>query len=272
MRMSNEVEVVSDVLERLMLVRARWRREPVRIDGHLWWILDTGGSGPATLLLPGALGSSEVFVEQYLAMGDRYRLIGVDYGTSDPGGFAAGLDRLLDRFGFRDATLVGQSLAGYLLQHFAARFPGRVHRLVLANTFVGNVELRLHPWFDPSGILDRAPGAYKQEWLARIESAPDGDLKSIQRELVAFTQPAEMLRDRFAAVATAAPAPRAAVPDGKVVVIDCADDPLLPPDTRAAVCGRYPDAQHHRLTFGGHYPQLLNPVAYNRILEGLLAG
>jgi maspardin len=53
-------------------------------------------------------------------------------------------------------------------------------------------------------------------------------------------------------------------------VIDCEDDPIIPPRSRQAVRDRYVGAHLHSLQTGGHYPHILNPHAYNAVITGRL--
>jgi pimeloyl-ACP methyl ester carboxylesterase len=60
------------------------------------------------------------------------------------------------------------------------------------------------------------------------------------------------------------------VPHNRISVIDCEDDPIIPPMSRQSVRDHYAGAHLHTLKTGGHYPHILNPDAYNAVLTGRL--
>ncbi len=258
-------------LTRLTAMRQRYRRRPVRVGERLWWVVDTEAPGPVLLLLPGSLGTCEIFYEQFLTLGSSVRLIGVDYPETDLSLFSAGLRGLLDHLELSAPHILGQSLAGYLLQDFGAHHPERIGTLVLSNTFIDNVDLVTNPAFDPAIVHGLEASAMKRQWLDRIALGTDPDLKAVQYELVEFSQPAEVLKERFKAVATAVPATTVRVPQSRIVVVDCNDDPLIPLPSRAKLRDRYPHAAIRTLDRGGHYPHVVNSDAYNRVLTEILA-
>jgi pimeloyl-ACP methyl ester carboxylesterase len=53
----------------------------------------------------------------------------------------------------------------------------------------------------------------------------------------------------------------------RIVVIDCADDPIIPPAAREAVRAHYTGVEINTLPTGGHYPHILNPQAYDAVIR-----
>lgn len=101
------------------------------------------GDGPPTLFLHGLGGSRTAWEPQLEGLADVLRCIAWDmpgYGESAPIGplsFPAIADaaaRLLDALGIDRAHVVGLSFGGQQALHLALRHPGRVDRLVLADT------------------------------------------------------------------------------------------------------------------------------------------
>ena len=109
---------------------------------------DTGGSGPAVILLHAATGSSRVWdyqIPPFTAAG--YRVIAfdrrgwgrteIDSTGSQPGTAADDLLGLLDQLHLDQAHVVGTAAGGFAALDFALSFPKRVRSLVIANSIGG---------------------------------------------------------------------------------------------------------------------------------------
>jgi len=239
----------------------------VRIDGHDWPHVDTGGKGPALIMLPGSVGTCEMFYKQIASLGQRFRIISVSYpAEADPLRLADGLASLMTSLDLARASVLGSSFGGYWAQFFGLRHPHRIETLFLGNIFVTPEELFANPLFDPAWVRDTPSAELQRAWHDRVAQAPDGELKRIQLDMLSGRQSADNLKARFVGVANAQACPPLSIPSSRIVVIDCADDPLIPPASRQAVRDRYPGAVVHTLSNGGHYPHILNQDAYDSII------
>ena len=113
---------------------------PIRLAHH-----DSGGTGPAVLLVHGLAHNRQVWSGVATRLGDRYRTIAVDlrgHGESDwsPAGdydlpdYAADLLATLDALGIDRAFVVAHSLGGNAATLLAAEAPQRIAGLVLVDT------------------------------------------------------------------------------------------------------------------------------------------
>lgn len=247
------------------------RRHTVRsidVDGSPWPYLDAG-SGPCVVLLPGAQGTAEIFHKQF-ALADRLRLVSVTYPAETDGAkLADGLAAFLDHLGIARASVVGTSLGGYVAQLFAVRHPARVDRLLLTCTFVDPGPVQAPDKL--AAARDTAADTLKEQTLARVRAAPPGELRDIQLDLIGEKQDAALLRSRMLAVQLATSVPAIDLPQARITVIDCDNDPVIPAPVRAAVRARYAQAEAHNLAGGGHYPYILCAEEYNQILAARLA-
>lgn len=234
------------------------------VTGHVWPYIDTRGDGPTLVLLPGSVGTCEMFFKQIAALGRDLRLIAISYpALSDPARLADGLAGLLDRLDLARASVLGSSFGGYWAQYFGLRHAARIETLFLGNTFITADELSANPLFNPDWI-HRTPAADMQKfWRDRVTQAPDSELKAIQLDMLSGRQDADNLKSRFVGVVEARACPPLAVPAADIAIIDCADDPIIPPASRQAVADHYQNAERITLPFGGHYPHILNTEAYN---------
>jgi pimeloyl-ACP methyl ester carboxylesterase len=262
-----KANVVPDVLAH---ARARYRAiENINIDGTPWRAFDTGGDNRALVLLPGSLGTAEIFCRQIVEFSESCRAIAIDYPDLPPAKLAADFVALLERLGITQATVLGASLAGYWLQHVPAS--DRIERVVLASTFVDSDELAHHPLFNIAKLKSSTGAAVKAEWLDKLEAQPPGELRNLQLELLRNGQDDEILRQRLLAAACAAPSPVMPLDPRRIAVVACHDDPLLSERTRNGLFARYPSAAQLYLPSGGHYPHVTQYLTYNQFLRRFMS-
>lgn len=107
---------------------------------------ETLGSGRPVILLHGGLGSGEMFGPVLPQLAERHKLIAVDLQGH---GRTADIDRpidvrlmaddiagLIDHLGLEKPDVVGYSLGGGVALHTAAKYPGKVRRLVMVSANV----------------------------------------------------------------------------------------------------------------------------------------
>jgi pimeloyl-ACP methyl ester carboxylesterase len=182
----------------------------------------------------------------------------------------------MDKLGLARASIVGSSLGGFLAQHFAARHPDRVERLILGNTLFDPGLTRRVVGRQPIDRLRAAPAsAHRAMILASVRSWPESDpavktLKTILIDSGTRLLSARALKARVLAVQASPKVPRLAIPGARITVIDCEDDPLLSRRVQDDVVRRYPGASHARLRVGGHYPYIVRPDEYCTALERAL--
>lgn len=101
------------------------------------------GSGPTVILLHGLGGSSGDFTFNIASLAQKFRVIAPDqlgFGNSDKpmidyriGTYVDFLDRFLTELKIERASLVGNSLGGWIAASYALAHPARVERLVLVD-------------------------------------------------------------------------------------------------------------------------------------------
>ena len=255
-----------------VLVRARERYRVIRqftIGGSLWRSFDTGGDKGVLILLPGSLGTAEIFCRQATELSDAYRCIAIDYPDLPPVRLAGAFMALLEEMEIGQATVLGASLAGYWLQYVPAF--DRIERVVLANTFADSKELALHPLFNIERLKSSSGESVKGEWLARLGLQPSGELRDLQLVLLRDGQEGEVLRKRLLAAACALPSPTMVIEQRRIAIVACDDDPLLYARTRRGLFERYPSASHLYLPRGGHYPHVTQFAKYNQFLRRFMS-
>ena len=188
-------------------------------------------------------------------------------GIVDPKALADSFAGFLDALDLDAAVIAGSSFAAYWLQFFALHHPKRIRKILLGNGFVECGELRSHPLFNPTLIFENPPAILQQTWHARVSSGPDTELRRLQLDMLSGRQSVEVLQTRLASVVMAEPCPKLPIADNQIILLDCVDDPIITAPMQAQLRARYDNAVVHTLSFGGHYPHLLNPDAYNAALR-----
>lgn len=240
----------------------------VRAGGYEWPLVDTGGGGPALVMLPGSVGTCEMFFKQIESLAAPMRIISISYPAEpDPEKLADGLAALMAELNLSCASVLGSSFGSYWVQFFALRHSRLVNTLFLGNGFVTPEDLAKNPLFDPAWVRQADPAEIQNEWREKVAQAPDSELKRIQLDMLSGRQSAENLKSRFLGVISARVCPRLPVDPERIVIIDCEDDPLISPRSRQAVRDHYAGATVCGLTTGGHYPHILNQTAYDDIIR-----
>jgi maspardin len=253
--------------------RRRHRPRTVRAGGQRWGVIETKAArgAPVLVMLPGTLGTAEIFWNQITALKGRVRIVSVTYpAVDDIYKLADGLAVLLDGLGIAKASILGSSLGGYLGQWFAARYAERVETLYIGNSFTDPD--KVNPARMPAAALRRAPAAMHQAIvLGSIETWPEPEpifrrMKEILRHSGGKLIPGETLKARVLATATGKKVPPLALPQARTVIIECADDPMIPRAAQQAMRRTYPRAKLYRFPRGGHYPYITRAADYTKIL------
>jgi len=234
--------------------------------------VDTGGEGRALVLLPGSVGTCEVFFKQVMGLGRTRRVIAVTYPAEpDPQKLAEGLARLLEQLGLAAPDIIGSSFAAYWLQAFALAHPDGFTTLVLGNGFVEPSRLVTLPAFNPAFVRETSAQELQHGWRERVLAAPESELRSLQLDMLSGRQPAVTLKSRLLGVTTAALlAPPPSEVQDRIAILECEDDPLISAETRRRMQDHLPGARVITLPTGGHYPHILVPDLYEAALRTLL--
>ncbi len=263
---------MSSIVQTLAQFQLRAPEQVLQAGGGDWHIRELGQGATTVVLLPGAMGTADVFCRTALALSDFARCITVTPPAwADVNRMADSLAALLDRLELDQAHLLGSSISGYLLQVFGLRHPQRLATLFLANTFAdaSPIQARL-PRPDElvkmpgEQVLREVPGRLVPEALRR---PADPELAALMGQLVGSAQSPDTLKARLLMLALAEPLPPLALPAEKIVLIDDASDPIVPDEARQQLRQRYAQSEHHAIAGGGHYPMVLRPAEYLNVLS-----
>ncbi|MFE3452826.1 alpha/beta fold hydrolase [Nonomuraea sp. NPDC059194] len=184
-----------------------WNTTTLQRDGVRLVCRDSGGQGPAVLLLHGLAGQSREWEPLGEHLGGRYRLLALDqrgHGASEPrpgdtsrSAFVADAVAVIRELGVGPVVLVGQSLGGVTAIQTAAAHPDVVRGLLLVESGAapggsevpGHIDGWLGSWPVPFATRQDAvrffgDGPVGEGWASGLVSTADGLRPPFHREVV----------------------------------------------------------------------------------------
>ena len=243
---------------------------------------ESGGRGPAVVLIHGGLVDSRLWDGQMRPLSKRFRVVRYDlrgYGQSaapsEPFSHLEDLRGLLDFLKIEKAALVGLSLGGIIAADFALEHPERVERLVLVGP--GLRGDKQPPPKDAAASLEamsRGPEAFadasmKRELYAAVRPGSDAHAR-LRRMLLENFKALSSLRPGFLKYPEPPTAERLAdIKPPTLVLIGSRDgrNLLNIADTLAA---NIPGARKVTIPGASHHPPVETPAELNRALLDFL--
>lgn len=254
-------------------------RNPLRtveLPHGTWRFLDNGREDrPVLVLLHGSRGNAYVFWRQFQGLGDDFRLISVGLPLHDDAAdVCADLAQLLTLQGVDKINILGSSIGGYFAQWFTHFHPDRVGKLFISSSVVDG-----RGFNNPSPIIARfvlpfVPYPVIMRRLAKLETR-DAKYQALIRfleEKVTGNLSSREIAKRASAFHVSGAVPPLNIPNERITIIDCLDEPYVDQAAQQRVIERYPGAGHTRLNEGHHFPYIVVPEQYNAIVrEAILA-
>jgi pimeloyl-ACP methyl ester carboxylesterase len=261
----------------LAAFRKRYPERTVAAGRLKWGVIEVAGKKgqPTLVLVPGTLGVADIFWNQIVALKGKARILAITVPPSlSIVKLAEGLKGLFDKLEVDKAHLLGSSLGGFLVQHFAARYPERIEKLYVANTLLDPKAKELKGPL-PAEAKKMTAKQHLEKFYANIAGMPTPDagfklLKSVLKDN-ADRLGGAWLKSRVLVVRDGPAVPKLKLPQSKIIVLDCADDPVVAAPVLAAVRKRYPKAEVFHLKSGGHFPYVTRPKVYIKLFEKTLA-
>ena len=264
----------------LEILREQYPIRSIPVHGNIWQIRDTASheiksNAPPLVMLPGALGTGDVFHHLMTGLGGRQRLISVSFPPlADAGELADSLMQLMDAMALSVIDLLGTSLGGYVAQIVALRHQPRIRKLVLANTFY-DPGLQQARWPSVDQYGQRSSDEILSAARLQLENGPTpslahAQLKQLMLELVGADQSGDHVKAMRLAVLTARPLEKVSFDAADLSLIDDEHDPVIAAETRLQMRHRYADSHLFKIADGGHYPAILQPQAYQQAIMGAL--
>jgi pimeloyl-ACP methyl ester carboxylesterase len=237
---------------------------------------DSGGAGPAVVLLHAGTGSRRAWRHQTPAFsGAGLRVVAYDrcgHGSTEGAGSgvaAQDLLALLDVLKISKAHFVATAAGAIVALDFALSHPMRVAKLVLANTHAGIQDegyVALQKRLRPSPQFDTLPPDVKELGPSYRAANPDGTeqwiaLEQAARHKGALTLPKTMTRITFDALATLA---------APTLLLTGDADLYMPPPVLRMIAQHIPGATTAVVPECGHSAFWEQPALFNKLVLDFL--
>ena len=248
-----------------------------RLPGTSLWFWDTGGAGPAVVLLHAASGSGAFWAyQQPVLAAAGYRVISYSrrgYLNSDPGdpndpGIASeDLHNLLAHLGVGRFHVVGLAAGGIVATDYALSHPDRLMSLTLASTIMGVTDrsyIDLCSIFRPS-FFAQLPKDFQELSATYRAGNPEG--ASAWAALANTSMIGNRLNQKNANVITWEKVETIAVP---ALLLTGDSDLWTPPSILRLEASHMQHAEVRVIAEAGHAPSWEQPVAFNAVLLDFL--
>ena len=245
------------------------------------------GTAPVILFAHGAGGNHLSWWQQVPHFRDRFTCVTIDhrgYGQSKdlpgrdsgvaPGGasFVEDLHALLDHLGIAKANLVAQSMGGWTCLGFTVKYPGRVEKLVMADTYGGLTGPAISAAQATAAGLPRPelpPGIHVGAGAGMAKEQPA--LAFLYGQMEALNPPRtarEMQADL--ALAAAPTEQEAAALQTPILFLIGEDDVVIRPVILEAAARCFPNATVARVPAAGHSVYFERPDRFNELVDQFL--
>jgi pimeloyl-ACP methyl ester carboxylesterase len=274
-------DVPAEEFQRFKAFHAQYPAKQVDVEGTRWTYIAAGSGEESLLLLPGALGVTDMGWEHIVDFAQRYRVVSPDYAPlRSMDALVAGIAGILAHEGIERAHVIGGSYGGFVAQIFVRRHPERTASLTLSHTLPPDAAsgqmiqatlsyLSLIPMF----LLRRMVGNRLRALLP--EKSPETTLThAIFDEVVRHRMKKEDLISSYWRLVDFnqgefTPDDLAEWP-GRILLMMSDDDPSIPEPVRVALRATYPEAEEHLFHGTGHAAAAIRPDEYRAVIEGFI--
>ncbi|MBC2777036.1 alpha/beta fold hydrolase [Parasphingopyxis marina] len=268
--------------------QTEWDAEPpqapahsghIAIEGGRLYYWDTGGDGPAIVLLHANTGSAMTWGYQQPVMANAgYRVIGYSrwghQGSEFPAGSSLGsavddLRHLLDALEINRCHIVATAAGGFTAADFAILHPDRLHSLTIASSWCGITDpdfVRVSRAILPPGFHDLPP-EFREVGPSYRAGNPAGTARWIELQRAAI--PGDPVRQPRSVEVTPDTLARLPFP---ILLMTGDADLYMPPSLMRDLAARLPNAEMVGIGEAGHAAYWEQPRAFNRAVLEFIGG
>lgn len=244
----------------------------IKSKGVEWTYLKTGSGEQTILFLHGMAGSYDIWWQQINYFKDKYQIISVTYPPVDNlNQMANAIMEIIDNEHIAKVIMVGSSLGGYFAQYLTANYPERIEKVVFANTFPPNDEIKQDN--ANKEVFFKAAPEWLMMWLLRsglsASIIPAANNSPVLKAYLTEQYSGKMTKEQFIAryycvIDKFTVEPTEYIPK---MIIESDNDPLVSKNLREKLIKLYPEAEVVTLHNVGHFPYINIADKYNTLLE-----
>jgi len=222
-------------------------------------------------------GTAGAFFYQVRELGAKgYRVLSAQYPAYDaPEDWCKGFDHFLDAMKCRSVHLFGAGLGGFLGQHFASRYPGRVRSLVLCNSFATT-----HAFADKAGTLASMVHITPTPLLRKVilDAFPEGGMELSAKQAIDWValQVHDLsgtdLASRLSLNCTPSGVGALQLDQARITIMEANGETMVPDPLRLQLRQTYPHARLAQLKGEGDFPYISRPGEATLFIEVHLRG
>lgn len=210
------------------------------------------------VFLHGTSGTAASFFYQVQALSEKgYRVLSVQYPWfSTPAEWCKGFDLFLDCVKLHSCHVFGAGLGGFLVQHYAAKYPQRVRSIMLCNSFATT-----HAFAEQAGALANMVWLMPTPLLrqALLDAFPKGPMELVAKQAIDWValQIADLSGNDIASRLSLNCNPSWVSTFGnqtRVTIMESRGSTMVPDELRRQLQSMYPEGRQAQLKATGDFP------------------
>ena len=249
-------------------------KKTISYKGNDWEYLSIGNGQRHVLFLHGMGGAYDIWFQQIEELKDDFHIISLTLPSVNSLSDATnGILQILNEENIKKVSIVGSSMGGYIGQYFFKKYPERLEKIVLGNTFPPN------EFYQKQNGKMRTIVPYLPEWIImsnfrknaaeKVFPASENSklLEAYLLEQYSGLMTKEQFIGRFDIVLESFMVDKKNVAENiPMLIIESDNDPLVNESLRNQLKETYIQAEVFTFSGKGHFPYLNRPKDYNHAL------
>ncbi|RMG41396.1 MAG: alpha/beta hydrolase [Methanobacteriota archaeon] len=232
------------------------------------------GKGTPIVFIPGTGGDEKIFTRIQIPLSKSFRTMAFSHIHLPK--FQSVIDawhEILTETVGEPFHLLGTSVGGRIVQYYAEKYPEDVLTLTIGNSYVDNSKIRKKHGltttiarFLPWGMITKIT---QKSMLQGFQNYPEGEkaMEFFQTKVRKSTKKEFLIRARWNLELVPPPKIKEDIP---IQVVCSNDDPVIDQETRNHIKEYYINSKKTNISWGGHFPYIINPVPYLEAVQGFI--
>ena len=233
--------------------------------GYTYRVIEKGEGAPI-VLIPGTAGDERIFCRIIEPLAKEFHVYSFSHIHAPTiQGVITEWKEILSSMINSPFHMLGTSVGGWIVQHFAASYPAMVKSIIIGNSYADNTKIRKKNKI-PAFLARIMPMTFTRKIMLAnmrksLQKEPDFRIiySYFEENLKKETKGQLLTRIRWNLENMALPKMPESIP--KLLILS-RDDPLIPPETRNQLIKTYPEAKIYQFSSGGHFPYITRAEKY----------